>query len=154
VLTLVRACKQAGVDGFYASTQGGEAFRFKGTDIFERLIKPTDLAVWDEIGDCRFNILTSATTKARTTTCRPFLDYPGHVVNCSLEVGGQRLTPAEAAAMFKQAVHGRAGAEGRLATGTHGGGPPGRAGGACAGARVASSSPQTAPCRVTRRGIT
>ncbi len=26
VLTLVAACKAAGVDGFYASTQGGEAF--------------------------------------------------------------------------------------------------------------------------------
>lgn len=57
VLTLVRACQAAGVDGFYASTQGGEAFRFRGTDIFERPVKPTDLAVWDALGSCRCNIL-------------------------------------------------------------------------------------------------
>ncbi len=29
VLTLVRACKRLGVDGFYVSTQGGEAFRLR-----------------------------------------------------------------------------------------------------------------------------
>jgi hypothetical protein len=37
VLTLVRGCQRVGVDGFYASTQGGEAGRFgEHTDFFER----------------------------------------------------------------------------------------------------------------------
>src|SRR5258706_11232566 len=57
VLTLVRGCKRAGVDGFYTSTQGGEASRFQDRSIFPKYIKPTDLAVWDEIQSCRFNIL-------------------------------------------------------------------------------------------------
>src|SRR5262245_44719497 len=49
VLTLVRACKRVGVDGFYASSQGAEAFRFQDPNIFQKYIKPTDLAVWDEL---------------------------------------------------------------------------------------------------------
>ena len=118
VLTLVRACKAAGVDGFYASTQGGEAFRFGGTDIFERLVKPTDLAVWDEIGSCRFNILHVCDFEGAYDDLTPFVDYPGHVVNCSLEVGGKRMTPTEASAMFGRPFMGGLERKGVLATGT------------------------------------
>src|SRR5512142_1366689 len=57
VLALVRGCKQAGVDGFYASSQGGEAFRFQDRSLFEQYVKPADLAVWDELASCVFNIL-------------------------------------------------------------------------------------------------
>ena len=75
VLTLVRAAKKAGVDGFYASSQGGEALRFGGTDIFERLVKPTDLAVWDELRTCRFNILHICEYEGPYDDLLPFLDY-------------------------------------------------------------------------------
>lgn len=44
VLTLVRGCRRVGVDGFYVSSQGGEPFRFPGTDLFQKYIKPTNLA--------------------------------------------------------------------------------------------------------------
>ncbi|MEZ4635388.1 MAG: hypothetical protein R2856_10535 [Caldilineaceae bacterium] len=43
-LTLVPGCMKAGVDGFYASTQGRETSRFGGS-CFDQYIKPTDLAV-------------------------------------------------------------------------------------------------------------
>ncbi len=33
-------------------TQGGETFRFRDGEVFERYIKPTDLAVWDEMKGC------------------------------------------------------------------------------------------------------
>jgi uroporphyrinogen decarboxylase len=118
VLTLVRACQRAGVDGFYASTQGGEAFRFGGTDLFERLVKPTDLAVWDKIASCRFNILHICDYEGTYDDLTPFLDYPGHVVNCSLEVGGRRITPREASAMFGRPFMGGLERKGVLATGT------------------------------------
>jgi uroporphyrinogen decarboxylase len=117
VLTLVRACKRAGVDGFYASTQGGEAFRFGGADLFERLVKPTDLAVWDEIASCRFNILHICDYEGAYDDLTPFLDYPGHVVNCSLEVGGKRMTPREASARFGRPFMGGLERKGVLATG-------------------------------------
>ncbi|OQA42677.1 MAG: methylcobalamin:coenzyme M methyltransferase [Chloroflexi bacterium ADurb.Bin325] len=117
VLTLVRAAKQAGVDGFYASTQGGEAFRFGGSDIFERLVKPTDLAVWDELAACRFNILHVCDYEGAYDSLAPFLDYPGHIVNCSLEVGDRHMTPREAAALFGRPFMGGLERKGILATG-------------------------------------
>ncbi len=118
VLTLVRAAKKAGVDGFYASTQGGEAFRFSGTDIFEKLIKPTDLAVWDALADCRFNILHVCDFEGSYDDLTPFLDYPGHVVNCSLHVGNRELTPKQAAELFGRPFMGGLERKGVLATGT------------------------------------
>jgi uroporphyrinogen decarboxylase len=117
VLTLVRACQRAGLDGFYTSTQGGEAFRFGGTDLFEKLVKPTDLAVWDEIASCRCNILHVCDYEGPYEDLTPFLDYPGHVVNCPLEVGGSRMTPAQASELFGRPFLGGLERKGVLATG-------------------------------------
>jgi uroporphyrinogen decarboxylase len=100
VLQLVRGCKRAGVDGFYVSTQGGEAFRFNDPDIFRKYIKPTDLAVWEEVQDCTFNILHVCDYEGSYSDLTPFLDYPGDVVNSSLKLGEKILTPAELSAMF------------------------------------------------------
>ena len=120
VLALVRACKRAGVDGFYASTQGGEAFRFDGSDVFERLVKPSDLAVWDEIASCRFNILHVCDYEGAYDDLAPFVDYPGHVVSCPLEVGGKNMTPKEASALFGRPFMGGLERKGVLATGSPG----------------------------------
>jgi uroporphyrinogen decarboxylase len=117
VRTLVRAAKRAGLDGFYVSTQGGEAFRFGGTDIFERYVKPTDLAAWDEIGASRFNILHICDYEGAYDDLTPFLDYPGQVVNCSLHVGDAHLTPREASALFDRPFMGGLERLGVLATG-------------------------------------
>jgi uroporphyrinogen decarboxylase len=118
VLTLVKACKRAGVDGFYISTQGGETTRFPGTDLFEKFIKPVDLAVWAGIQDCTFNILHVCDYVSGYTDLHPFLDYPGQVVNCSLDLGKQRLSPREAAQMFGRPFMGGLERKGLLATGT------------------------------------
>lgn len=117
VLTLVRACKRAGVDGFYISSQGGEAFRFKGTDIFQKYIKPTDLAVWDEVRDGPFNILHVCDYHGGYDDLMPFLDYPGHIVNCSLKVGEQNLTPKQASQLFGRPFMGGLERKGTIATG-------------------------------------
>ncbi len=118
VLRLVRACKRAGVDGFYASTQGGEAFRFSGTDIFDKFIKPTDLAVWDEIRSCTFNILHVCDFEGSYDDLTPFLDYPGQVVNCSLKVGDRHMTPIEASRLFGRPFMGGMERKGVIATGS------------------------------------
>ncbi len=117
VLTLVRACKRAGIDGFYASSQGGEAFRFPGSDLFRKYIKPTDLAVWDEISSCAFNILHICDYEGGYADLSPFLDYPGHVVNSSLKVGDRTLTPKDAAQLFGRPFMGGMERKGVLATG-------------------------------------
>jgi uroporphyrinogen decarboxylase len=118
VLALVRACKRAGADGFYASSQGGESFRFGGTDLFERLVKPADLAVWGAIASCRCNILHICDYEGAYDDLTPFLDYPGHIVNCSLEVGGKRMTPRDVAALFGRPFMGGLARKEVLATGS------------------------------------
>jgi uroporphyrinogen decarboxylase len=102
VIKLIKGCIKAGVDGFYVSTQGGEAFRFKGTDLFNKYIKPIDLAVWNEITSLSFNILHVCDYYGEYDDLTPFLDYPGHIVNCSLELGGRKLSPKEVEKMFKR----------------------------------------------------
>jgi uroporphyrinogen decarboxylase len=118
VLTLVRACKRAGVDGFYVSTQGGEAFRFKGTDVFQKYIKPTDLAVWAEIKGGPFNILHVCDYNGGYDDLTPFPDYPGQVVSCSLKVGERTMSPKEASKLFGRPFMGGLERKGTIATGS------------------------------------
>jgi uroporphyrinogen decarboxylase len=118
VLTLLRGCKRAGIDGFYTSTQGGETFRFGGTDIFQKYIKPTDLAVWDEIESCTFNILHVCDYEGGYDDLTPFLEYPGHVVNCSLKVGSRTLTPTDISRLFGRPFMGGMERKGALASGS------------------------------------
>jgi len=118
VLTLIRGCKRVGIDGFYASSQGGETSRFPGTDIFEKYIKPTDLAVWDEIQSCTFNILHICDYKGRYEDLTPFVDYPGHVVNSSLRLSVQTLTAEEVSRKFGRPFMGGMDRQGVIATGS------------------------------------
>lgn len=118
VLNLVRTCKRVGIDGFYASSQGGEAFRFKGTDFFQKYIKPADLAVWEEIRSCTFNILHICDYEGDYDDLRPFLDYPGHVVNCSLKLGDRTLTPKEVSRVFGRPFMGSMERKGVIAHGS------------------------------------
>ena len=118
VLNLVRACKRVGVDGFYASSQGGEAFRFPGTDIFQKYIKPTDLAVWNEIQACPFNILHICDYEGGYADLTPFLDYPGQVVNCNLKLSQRTLAPKEISKMFGRPFMGGLERKGVIATGS------------------------------------
>jgi uroporphyrinogen decarboxylase len=117
VLTLVRECKQAGVDGFYASTQGGESFRFPGTEIFQKYIKPTDLAVWQEIQNCRFNILHICDYAGGYDDLSQFFEYPGQVVNCSLRVAERMLLPGEVSRIFGRPFMGGLDRKGIISTG-------------------------------------
>ncbi len=117
VLTLVRSCKRAGVDGFYASSQGGEAFRFQDRNLFQKYIKPTDLAVWDQVSTCSFNILHICDYEGGYDDLTPFLDYPGHVVNSSLKIGDQTLTPNDVSKLFGRPFMGGMERKGVLAMG-------------------------------------
>ena len=117
VLTLVRGCKRVGVDGFYASSQGGEAFRLQDPNTFQKYIKPTDLAVWDELSSCSFNILHICDYEGGYDDLTPFLDYPGHMVNSGLKVGDRTLTPKDASQLFGRPFMGGLERKGVLATG-------------------------------------
>ncbi len=101
LMLFVKGCIRAGVDGFYHSTQGGESGHFDDHTPFNECIKPYDLAIMKEIDrSCVFNILHVCDYEAGYDDLTPFLDYPGHVVNCSLKVGSEEITPKQASAMF------------------------------------------------------
>jgi uroporphyrinogen decarboxylase len=101
LMIFVKECIQLGIDGFYHSTQGGESFRFKDPSLFKECIKPYDLALMEEINRSSiFNILHICDYHGGYSDLTPFLDYPGHVVNCSLELGNGKLTGKEVSKMF------------------------------------------------------
>ena len=119
ILWFVRECAKLGVDGFYASTQGGERDRLGNSDLFLNYVKPYDLAVMEEISrTCGFNILHVCDYHDGYDDFAPYLDYPGHVVNCPLKIGEKAITPKEAARIFGRPYMGGLDRHGIIATGT------------------------------------
>ena len=91
LLGFVRECRNLGVDGFYASTQGGEAGTFRDPSLFTKHVTPYDLRLMREIDETfAFNVLHVCDYEAPYADLAPFADYPGHVVSCS-----PRLTTGE-----------------------------------------------------------
>jgi uroporphyrinogen decarboxylase len=119
ILWFVRECIKLGVDGFYASTQGGEAGRFPDPACFAECVKPYDLAVMEEINRvCPFNILHVCDFHSGYDDLTPFLDYPGDVVNSPLTVGSQVMSPREASQLFGRPYMGGLDRHGTIATGS------------------------------------
>lgn len=101
LMIFVKGCIKLGIDGFYHSTQGGESLRFNDPSLFKKYIKPYDLILMEELNrSCPFNILHVCDYHGGYSDLSPFLDYPGHVVNCSLELGKRKLTGKEISKMF------------------------------------------------------
>ena len=101
LLQFVRECISTGLDGFYHSTQGGEAARLGDPNLFETCIRPYDLAIMSEINRaCPFNILHVCDYDSPYDDLTKFKDYPGHVVNTSLDLAGKEITAQEVARLF------------------------------------------------------
>jgi uroporphyrinogen decarboxylase len=123
LMVFVRECIRLGVDGFYHSTQGGESRRFPDRRLFLDYVKPFDLIVMEEINRrCPFNILHICDYHRDEyggyDDLTPFLDYPGHVVNCSPHIGDKTLSAAEISRLFGRPFMGGMERKGALATGT------------------------------------
>ena len=121
----VREAIRLGIDGFYASTQGGEANRFEGAtehesrSLFEECIKPYDLMLMNEANrGTIFNILHVCDYALKYDDLTRFIDYPGQVVNSNLEMAGGRITAREVEALFHRPFMGGLDRLGVLATGT------------------------------------
>lgn len=101
LMIFVKECIKLGVDGFYHSTQGGESHTFNDSALFTECIKPYDLILMEEINrTCEFNILHVCDYHDGYDDLTPFLDYPGHIVNCSLKLGTETLAAREVSQMF------------------------------------------------------
>ena len=119
LMRFVKECVRLGVDGFYASTQGGEAGRFRDSAVFTRHIKPFDLVLMDEMKrSCPFNILHVCDYNGPYADFTPLLDYPGHVVNCNPVLTGRTLTWSEVASMFGRPCMGGVDRHGRIVGGS------------------------------------
>lgn len=124
LMGFVDACIAAGVDGFYASTQGAEEGRFASPEAFVSHVKPFDLAVMRAIAArCPFSILHVCDYhRSEYGAYRDlglFSDYPGQVVSASQEIGGRRWSPQEVSdAMGGRPFFGGMDRLGRLSQGT------------------------------------
>lgn len=119
LMIFVKECIRLGVDGFYHSTQGGEVHRFADRALFQECVKPYDLTLMNEINQrCSFNILHICDYHDSYDDLTPFLDYPGDVVNCSLELGDRTITPQEVENLFGRPFMGGMERKGILSTGS------------------------------------
>jgi uroporphyrinogen decarboxylase len=119
LMGFVKECIRLGLDGFYTSTQGGEADRFPDVSYFNRCIKPYDLALMSEINRvCKFNILHVCDYQLPNGDLTRFLDYPGQVVNAGLDLVDRQLSPKEAADFFGRPFMGGMNRKGAILTGT------------------------------------
>lgn len=119
LMNFVQGCIARGIDGFYHSTQGGEADRFSTREPFLECIKPFDLILMNEINQrLPFNILHVCDYHSGYADLSPFLDYPGHVVNASLKLGDRQLTPKEVSQLFRRPFMGGLDRHGVLVHGT------------------------------------
>ncbi len=119
LLGFVKACIRLGVDGFYTSTQGGEAGRFPGRALFDQCVRPYDLALMAEANRaCAFNILHVCDYRQPYDTLSPYVDYPGQIVNCSLELTGGETSAKTVANLFNRPYMGGLNRLGILAQGT------------------------------------
>ena len=83
-------CVKAGIDGFYASTQGGEHRRFVNAADFEKYVLPFDLSLLTEMETrTRFNILHICDYWLPYDSLDIFATYPCKIVSAptSLEDG-------------------------------------------------------------------
>ena len=97
---LIEGCIDAGVDGFYVSTQGGEEGLIPdGT--FERYVMLWDRAVWEVIGSSvPFTVLHICDYEAPYASIDRYIDYPGHIVSAPTRLSGGTLTGAEIGQAF------------------------------------------------------
>jgi uroporphyrinogen decarboxylase len=119
LMSFVREGVRAGLDGFYHSTQGGEATRLPDPRLFEACVRPSDLAIMGEINrSCPFNILHVCDYHAPYDDLMKFRDYPGHVVNTSLDLAGKEITAQEVSRLFGRPFMGGLERLGIISTGT------------------------------------
>ena len=120
IMNYVRAAARAGVDGFYACSQGGEANAVADRALFNRVIKNYDMLIQKEVAQLTpFNILHVCDYEGAYAEFGPrFRDYPGQIVNVPLAAEGKPLSLSQAADLFNRPVMGGIDRHGVLSTGT------------------------------------
>ncbi|HVO09289.1 MAG TPA: uroporphyrinogen decarboxylase family protein [Vicinamibacteria bacterium] len=120
LLVFVRECRDLGVDGFYASTQGGEAGTFRDPALFARYVTPCDLRLMRELeASFAFNVLHVCDYEAPYADLAPFTAYPGHLVSCSGRLTTAQRSLSELATLFGRPILGGMDRKGVIAGGSN-----------------------------------
>lgn len=119
LMIYVKECIRLGVDGFLQSTQGGEGGRFSDYRLFTEYVKPFDLLVGREMEEhCPCNILHICDWSGNYDDYSAFVDYPGHIINSSLQLTGRMITSKEMYTLFNKPFMGGMHKRGVMVTGT------------------------------------
>jgi uroporphyrinogen decarboxylase len=120
LLIYVEECIKLGVDGFLQSTQGGEGGRFTEASLFTEYVKPFDLIAGREMeAGCSSNILHICDHLGNYDDYSAFVDYPGHIINCSLDLtNDQTISSKEMYQLFNRPFMGGMHKRGVMASGT------------------------------------
>lgn len=92
----IRECVKLGVDGFLASSQGGENNRPYPAETFREFIKPVDMDAMATLDGLPANILHVCDFEGQYDDLSPFRDYPGKIVNCNLLLKDVPITTKQA----------------------------------------------------------
>jgi uroporphyrinogen decarboxylase len=115
----VEGCVEAGVDGFYASTQGGEAHRIYDPGVFDDYIRPVDLELMDVIDTkCRFNILHVCDYWGPYRDLSRFVEYPGAIVSAGTALAEGSTTGGQIGELFRRPFLGGMDRHGVIASGS------------------------------------
>ncbi|MFC2113501.1 uroporphyrinogen decarboxylase family protein, partial [Bacteroidota bacterium] len=120
LITYVKECIKLGVDGFLQSTVGGEGGRFSDYSLFTEYLKPFDLIIGKEMEDhCQCNVLHICDGFGNYDDYSAFLDYPGHIINSSLQLRDGTLSAKDMYRLFNKPFMGGMHKRGVLTSGTH-----------------------------------
>lgn len=107
LMIYVRECIRLGVDGFLQSTQGGESGRFSDYRLFTEYLKPFDLILGKEMEEhCPCNILHICDYLGNYDDYDAFVDYPGHIINTSLQLTNKTITTKNLYRLFNRPIMG------------------------------------------------
>lgn len=107
LLWLVKKCKDAGIEGFYTTTQGGEMKFDEVEGFFDTFVKPYDMEVMGECNkDTKLNILHICDWEGTFDDLTRFADYPAQIVNTPINLNGVEFTLQDGVELFGRPVLG------------------------------------------------
>ncbi|MDR1727622.1 MAG: hypothetical protein LBT74_06800 [Acidobacteriota bacterium] len=120
IVNFMRAALRRGADGFYVSTQGGEAKSFGDGPVFEKIIAANDKVIMQECADkALLSILHICDYWSSYTQIKKFVPYQGSVINPPNTLAdGSPVKLKDVQAMFSRPVMGGLDRLGVIAKGT------------------------------------
>ncbi|OAV72638.1 methylcobalamin:coenzyme M methyltransferase [Bacteroidales bacterium Barb6] len=120
ILNYIREAVNLGADGFYISSQGGEAANFGESPLFDQLTVPFDTAILQESSDkALLNILHICDYGNTYNRLDKFISYPGSIINPPIRLAdGSDVKTKDVQERFRRPVLGGLDRLGVISTGS------------------------------------